>query len=109
MGRRGEDLTGRRFGMLLVLGPEKGPGRTLWRCRCDCGREKLIRPENLRSGATGSCGCAKRRWEPAELNRPYPPMTDCNRYDPETGSCRALTELLCATKGSCSFFREGKT
>jgi hypothetical protein len=29
------------------------------RCRCDCGTEKVLRLENLRSGNTSSCGCMK--------------------------------------------------
>ena len=53
------DLTGQRFGMLTVI--EKAPniGRdTAWRCRCDCGNERVVRTANLRKGRTTSCGCA---------------------------------------------------
>jgi len=60
------DLTNQRFGKLLVLGPfKKGPGRQRgfeysWLCRCDCGVEKYIKQEYLRSGKTNSCGCLRR-------------------------------------------------
>lgn len=52
------DLTGMRFGSLTAL--ERGPnkrGRTAWRCRCDCGKEKLVTTQDLRRGSVKSCGC----------------------------------------------------
>ncbi len=58
------DLTGRRFGRLLVLGREGTyyyddgfVAVPLWRCRCDCGRETVVRGTCLRRGTTRSCGC----------------------------------------------------
>ena len=32
----------------------------LWRCRCDCGRETVVRQSNLQSGHVKSCGCLQR-------------------------------------------------
>ena len=58
-----EDLTGQRFGRLVVLGRasnkirKNGRAKTMWRCKCDCGNEKVINAESLKSGATKSCGC----------------------------------------------------
>lgn len=58
------DLTGKRFGMLTVLrqGESRPVGKhnrlkLYWVCRCDCGTIKEIVGDNLRSGATNSCGC----------------------------------------------------
>lgn len=52
------DLTGQRFGKLTALAPaENVGGRTAWRCRCDCGREAVVKTCNLCSGHTKSCGC----------------------------------------------------
>ena len=57
--RKRVDLTSQRFGRLLVLGPADNIGsRTAWRCRCDCGRETVVKTCRLRSGHTASCGCA---------------------------------------------------
>ncbi len=60
-----KDLTGERFGRLLVLGDSgkrrSGSGGIIWRCLCDCGQEKEIRQDALLSGATVSCGCLKSR------------------------------------------------
>lgn len=57
------DLTGQRFGRLVVEGFAgfKGDGharkRKLWACRCDCGNVKEATTTALRSAFTRSCGC----------------------------------------------------
>lgn len=55
------DLTGERFGRLLVLG--RSPAMSMkprWRVRCECGAEKDVSGSNLRTGHTQSCGCLHR-------------------------------------------------
>lgn len=53
------DLTGQRFGKLLVLSPAPNVnGRTAWLCRCDCGTNAVKITKYLRNGDTTSCGCA---------------------------------------------------
>ncbi len=53
-------LTGQRFGRQVVLQPAANIGdRTAWLCRCDCGRESVVKTCHLRSGHTTSCGCSK--------------------------------------------------
>lgn len=57
------DLTGQRFGRLVVIAEEaRGPDRRKrWRCRCDCGAEVVVRSSShLTSGNTRSCGCLHR-------------------------------------------------
>lgn len=53
------DLTGQRFGRLVVLSKVKhdSDAKIWWYCRCDCGVEKDILGRNLRDGYTKSCGC----------------------------------------------------
>ena len=56
------DLTGQRFGRLLVLyecGRSKD-GNVLWKCRCDCGNECIVSSDALRKQRTQSCGCLHR-------------------------------------------------
>ena len=56
------ELAGRTFGRLLVLyecGRAKN-GNVLWKCRCDCGNECVVRGCVLRKQRTQSCGCLKR-------------------------------------------------
>lgn len=56
------DLTGERFGRLVVIkrvGKNK-QGKSLWLCRCDCGNEIIVRGSDLKSGNTKSCGCLQK-------------------------------------------------
>ena len=52
------DLTGQRFGRLVVIKRSENIGRyTAWLCECDCGKEVVVKATYLRSGGTKSCGC----------------------------------------------------
>ena len=53
------DMTGRTIGRLLVIEEcgRSSDGQVLWRCRCECGREVIVRGDNLRNENTTSCGC----------------------------------------------------
>lgn len=57
---RANDLTGQKFGRLIVIERDlsvtdkKG---TYWRCKCECGNEKIIMGHSLKNGSTQSCGC----------------------------------------------------
>jgi len=56
-----KDLTGEKFSRLAVIefyGLNKHQ-RTLWQCRCDCGRVTVVSGSNLTKGATKSCGCLR--------------------------------------------------
>ena len=64
MGRRlfAEDLTGKKFGMLTVLGRSDKTDRhraAFWLCKCDCGGTKVANGPNLRQGSVKSCGCLR--------------------------------------------------
>lgn len=55
------DLTGRRFGRLVVLreaASDKKAGR-MWLCLCDCGNETISSASALSSGLVSSCGCLR--------------------------------------------------
>lgn len=56
------DYTGALFGALLIKAraPNKR-GHRCWFCRCECGKERVIREYSLTSGPTISCGCARVR------------------------------------------------
>jgi hypothetical protein len=55
------DITGQRFGRLVVLKRSKNDlqNRTSWLCQCDCGEEIVTSSNRLRRGETKSCGCYK--------------------------------------------------
>ena len=59
MGKQIEDLTGQRFGKLIAIEYYKKSGRTMWKCKCDCGNEVVVSASHLKDGHTKSCGCLK--------------------------------------------------
>ena len=60
-GRKRIDLTGQRFGRLVVISLNEEITRqkknTCWNCKCDCGKEKVVQGGHLKCGGTTSCGC----------------------------------------------------
>lgn len=60
------DITGQRFGRLLVVDIAKnrissgGHQRTMWLCKCDCGKELAVSTNSILKGETKSCGCLHR-------------------------------------------------
>jgi hypothetical protein len=56
MGDTLKDLTGMWFGRWFVIerAPDKGKA-VMWRCRCYCGREKIVHGTSLKSGASTMC------------------------------------------------------
>ncbi len=53
------DLTGKSFGRLTVVeySHTNKHGVAMWKCKCDCGNERIVAGAHLRSGHTTSCGC----------------------------------------------------
>lgn len=57
------DLSGKRFGMLTVIKrandriQPSGQRKTMWECKCDCGRTVCVIGSNLKRGISSSCGC----------------------------------------------------
>jgi hypothetical protein len=56
-----KDLTGCRFGRLTVIGFHSfnTNRNACWNCQCDCGQTKIAASDDLCSGSTTSCGCAR--------------------------------------------------
>ena len=61
------DHRGQRYGKLVALEPaeDRQGGGVMWRCRCDCGNELLVRGNYLVTGERTSCG----KCLPREKNR----------------------------------------
>ena len=71
------DITGNRYGNLIVIGRGENTanGSTRWWCQCDCGSDPvLVTKSNLISGGTVSCGCYHRK-NAHDLLKKY------NKYD----------------------------
>ena len=57
---RTPDLTGRRFEKWTVVSFANRDDGVRWLCRCECGRERIIRGADLTGGRSRSCkSCAK--------------------------------------------------
>ena len=67
------DLTGSRFGKIVALYAvsevKEGYGASVWRCRCDCGKEINVMYFSLLSGNNKSCGCLKEESQKRLLER----------------------------------------
>lgn len=54
------DLTGKRYGRLVVLARAENRGKNVaWECLCDCGKTIVAVGNYLKNGDTQSCGCIK--------------------------------------------------
>lgn len=59
-----ENLTGKRFGKLMVIQKSDKNGRRLyWDCICDCGSNITVKGDVLRQELQQSCGCINSKTE----------------------------------------------
>lgn len=54
-----KDMTGSRFGRLVVLELAEIRTEARWLCQCDCGQLTTVAGSELRNGSTKSCGCLR--------------------------------------------------
>ena len=56
------DLSGQRFGRLVIIcmTKKRNQGAVIWKCQCDCGKITNVRSNSLRQGLTRSCGCLQK-------------------------------------------------
>lgn len=58
---RVKDLTGQRFGRLVVIGRAGSRNHSaLWNCQCACGNQIEVISSSLNNGTTKSCGCLRK-------------------------------------------------
>jgi len=91
-----ENLTGHRFGRLVVLG-RAGTDKNafvLWKCRCDCGKVvDRVRTPGLKKGKAKSCGCLNRERVRALHAKNANEMSALRRLYYETGASARQREL----------------
>jgi hypothetical protein len=61
------DITGQRFGRLVVLALHSNSSKKLklnrhWLCQCDCGERTIVNGSSLKRNLTRSCGCIQLEW-----------------------------------------------
>lgn len=56
------DLINQKFGRLVVVSrvASNNRGRSMWLCKCSCGKTTIVNSDNLRNQSTRSCGCLKK-------------------------------------------------
>jgi hypothetical protein len=59
MNKNIKDITGERFGRLVVIemAGRNSSQSVMWKCQCDCGNIVIVVGTSLRLGTTVSCGC----------------------------------------------------
>lgn len=64
------DLSGNRYGRLVVLKryDTTKNGGVRWLCKCDCGKETVVRGCHLKDGHTQSCGCLSQEFYEKKFN-----------------------------------------
>ena len=114
-----KDITGQRFGMLLVtefshLSKHRD---AFWKTLCDCGKMSIKNGSSLRKGTTTSCGCSRRNdlvgkkfgtllvlgysHSNSSYNAVWDVMCDCGVTKKVLG-----TELIKGTTISCGCYRK---
>lgn len=53
------NLMEQKFGKLLVIEEVGRNNGVIWKCKCECGKETIVRSSHLRSGQVKSCGCTR--------------------------------------------------
>ena len=99
-----EDLTGKRFGKLKVIGPafQYGPDSWYWHCRCSCGKRIVEKGSVLERGKRKSCGCMRggkkkrKKWTPAYEVHGNTVHGDCR------GGNERLYRIWCNMKARCN-------
>ena len=98
-----ENLLGQKFERLLVIAEAEPVGvkkRAAWLCQCDCGNQKVVKSEELKSGDTKSCGC----WNQEKRKERVAGLYSVNiKYTPQEASARAVWRKRYKDEGDLPF------
>ena len=101
------NITNMKFGKLTAIrtnGFYQSPSRKhiLWLCRCECGKEKTVRLNSLRSGKLQSCGCLLKEGN----NKTHGMASGIKRTPEYIAWCRI--KQSCLNKTSPNYFLYGE-
>lgn len=85
MANKPRDLSGQRFGLIVVTGfsgKKSNSGNYIWNCVCDCGKHITIFGGNLRKTRVNSCGCYK--YNRIDKNRQEKACSKCGKVKPKS-------------------------
>ena len=106
------DLTGQRYGKLVVLSQLPKEGKYyIYLCKCDCGNTIEVKAENLKSGKVKSCGCLKNAparnrlpdRKDAILRREYSSIKKRNRKFTDYDNVISYDEYKSIVNAPCNF------
>ena len=81
MNSRIKDIAGKRFGKLTAIAIAGTYRPIRWACKCDCGKELVVRLSGLTHGNTVSCGCIRSEaCKERERLKGYPDWLAIQRY-----------------------------
>ena len=91
------NLTGQRFGFWVVKNRiiNNKNGQVQWLCLCECGKEKSVSSNSLRSGNSTSCGC---NHTPDLTGRVFENLTVLALDTPNNGKRYWLCQCVCGKK-----------
>ena len=103
VGRPLVDLTGRRFGRLIVIGRayHDTDNGWYWECRCDCGKKHIASGETLRRGHTTSCGCYSKEVHSKKGRKRTVTQRDREAHQIHGGHDTRLYGIWCGLKDRC--------
>lgn len=94
-----------KFNLLTVIdGPIRKNNKIYWLCQCECGKQKMVRSDELKSGRTKSCGCYKKRVlieqnkqrQTLDLsNQQFGKLTAISPTNKRTNDGRVIWECVC--------------
>ena len=91
-----EDVSNRRFGMLVALKRIESDNRdTRWLCRCDCGNLKTVATRNLKNGNVRSCGCMGTAYKEDLTGKQFGRLTVISKTNRRNASGSVMWKCRC--------------
>ena len=111
-----QDLSGRRFGRLVVASVvgRSADRRVLWQCRCDCGGLLVVASTALTTGRRTSCGCLQkeivaRRNRDTAIRNGEPPIDPASLFQQLKATFGVAGSLaLCSLSGGYVVSDDGR-
>lgn len=77
------DRTGQKLGRLTLIERVENNkfNQVQWKCRCDCGKEVIVKAYSLTTGQTKSCGCLKKEQNYINIAKVKHNMTNTRLYN----------------------------
>lgn len=109
--KKDDIIIGTKFGYWTVIEPPDASRHDYVRCRCICGKEKMIYVYNLIQGKSLSCGCKRKEGDSRELAEGRKLMAEVHREQVAlkyAGFGRGINRNNSTGVAGVSLFRSGR-